>query len=148
MKYILSLVLLLCLPESASASWKTGNDLRSAYLAGNRAFAYGYIFGVLDADPNLQAMLPKGTTGWQLVTVVQSYVYANPQKLHYQASEIVKAAIYVSFEPHLVRACLAAARSTAEGGDQAQARVVCQSVPICLWEKELPNPYTAVVPAP
>jgi hypothetical protein len=99
MKKLILTICLTALSLAASAQYITGNQLHSDLTGSNtdRAFALGFVAGVVDSYDGELFCTPRAANLGQLRDVVQQFLVRNPKERHRNAAAIVAIALVIDY---------------------------------------------------
>ena len=98
MKTFIAICLTL-LSLAANANYINGNQLHADLTGSNsdRAFALGFVAGVVDAFDGDLFCTPQGANLGQLRDIVQKFLVRNPKERHRNAAAIVAIALVIDY---------------------------------------------------
>jgi hypothetical protein len=99
MKKLILTICLTLLSLAASAQYVNGNQLHADLNGSNsdRAFALGYVSGVVDAFDEELFCTPRGAELGQLRDIVRQFLVQRPKERHRNAAAIVAIALVIEF---------------------------------------------------
>ena len=99
MKKLILATCLTALSLAANANYVNGNQLHADLMGSNsdRAFALGFVSGVVDSYDGELFCTPRGANLGQLRDVVQQFLLRNPKERHRNAAAIVAIALVIDY---------------------------------------------------
>jgi hypothetical protein len=99
MKKLILATCLTALSLAANANYVNGNQLHADLMGSNsdRAFALGFVSGVVDSYDGDLFCTPRGANLGQLRDVVQQFLLRNPKERHRNAAAIVAIALVIDY---------------------------------------------------